>query len=138
MPLDWDITKVKNRSELCFEIVNERKTLRQITEHLIWLTELIGVPVITEDNYMDFWRRVYIYERLHGNRIFVRNADEILVGQPITMLQVWEHIGLRTNARRLTDSKFEKECTAELNRCALEQQMTEARLLELSGLSSPK
>lgn len=68
------------------------------TEQLIWLTMSVGIGRITEKNWEKFYTRAYAWQRInnHGN-------DNL-----VTASAVYDHIGLRTNAASLTDSKFAK------------------------------
>jgi len=68
------------------------------TEQLIWLTMPVGIGRITEKNWEKFYTRAYAWQRVcnHDSDNIVKASD------------VYDHIGLRTNASSLTDSKFVK------------------------------
>ena len=55
------------------------------TQSIIFTTMAIGMGKITEDNWLEFYARMNILERLHGYK-------------PISSERVKEHIGLNTNA----------------------------------------
>lgn len=64
------------------------------TEQLIWLTMSIGVSRITKQNWKKFFNRAYAWQRVREHDILVTAQD------------VYDHIGLRTNASSLTDARF--------------------------------
>ena len=67
------------------------------TEQLIWLTMSIGISRITKKNWTKFYARSFAWQRVRGHDIVVTAQD------------VYDHIGLFTNASSLTDSKFSKK-----------------------------
>ena len=66
------------------------------TEQLIWLTMSIGISRITKLNWEKFYTRCFAWQRVKEHDIVVTAQD------------VYDHIGLRTNAASLTDHKFNK------------------------------
>ena len=68
------------------------------TEQLIWLTMSVGIGRITEKNWEKFYTRAYAWQRINNH-----GSDNL-----VTASDVYDHIGLRTNAASLTDSKFAK------------------------------
>lgn len=64
------------------------------TEQLIWLTMAVGIGRITKQNWQKFFHRAYAWQR-------VREHDLVVTAQ-----DVYDHIGLRTNASSLTDARF--------------------------------
>lgn len=71
---------------------------------LIWATMAIGIHAITEKNWKDFYARLAAEEKLFGARR--RTGD----GEPLffTADEVKAHIGLHTNASRMTDAQWRK------------------------------
>lgn len=67
------------------------------TEQLIWLTMSVGIGRITEKTWEKFYRRSFVWQRVNDHDILVTAKD------------VYDHIGLSTNADSLTDSKFVKK-----------------------------
>lgn len=67
------------------------------TEQLIWLTMSVGIGRITEKTWEKFYRRSFVWQRVNDHDILVTAKD------------VYDHIGLSTNADNLTDSKFTKK-----------------------------
>jgi hypothetical protein len=79
------------------------------TEQLIWLTMSIGIGRITKQNWKKFFNRAYAWQR-------VREHDTIVTAQ-----DVYDHIGLRTNASSLTDARFRTLLMGAAERGALRQ-----------------
>lgn len=101
MSLAWDITDVENYKTFCFSESTEAGAdgeplfeLNSTTERLIWLTIPIGMGEITKKNCLEFATRVLMYEA-------VSNASTRL-----TVNDVREHIGLKTNVLKDSRSKF--------------------------------
>ncbi len=69
------------------------------TEQLIHLTMSVGIGCVTEKNWEKFYTRAYAWQRINGH-------DRANL---VTASDVYDHIGLRTNASSLTDSKFVKK-----------------------------
>jgi hypothetical protein len=108
MSLDWNLTKISNNTEVCWE-KNEDGTdkLNPVTESLIWLTMGIGMGSITEDNQSDFYCRVAMYEKLFGTMLsYWKDSKKVSV--PITPEDIHNHIGLTTNVSKDTDASFRK------------------------------
>lgn len=108
MSLDWNLTKISNNVEVCWE-KNEDGTdkLNPVTESLIWLTMGIGMGSITEDNQSDFYCRVVMYEKLFGTMLsYWKDSKKVSV--PITPEDIHNHVGLTTNVSKDTDASFRK------------------------------
>jgi hypothetical protein len=108
MSLDWNLTKISNNTEVCWE-KNEDGTdkLNPVTESLIWLTMGIGMGSITEDNQSDFYCRVVMYEKLFGTMLsYWKDSKKVSV--PITPEDIHNHVGLTTNVSKDTDASFRK------------------------------
>ena len=108
MSLDWNLTKISNNTEVCWE-KNEDGTdkLNPVTESLIWLTMGIGMGSITEENQSDFYCRVAMYEKLFGTMLsYWKDSKKVSV--PITPEDIHNHVGLTTNVSKDTDASFRK------------------------------
>jgi len=70
-----------------------------LTEQIIWLTMSVGIGCITEKNWEKFYTRAYAWQRINSH-----DSDNLVEAK-----DVYDHIGLRTNASSLTDSKFVKK-----------------------------
>tara|TARA_X000000368_G_scaffold289012_1_gene229586 strand:+ start:1238 stop:1612 length:375 start_codon:yes stop_codon:yes gene_type:complete len=101
MALNWDLSKIKDKDfyENCYiKMGKEGKENYQLspqTNHLIWLTMTVGINKITESNWKDFYVRVIHAQRARGNENY-----------GITAQDVYNHIGLCTNAQTKTKRQF--------------------------------
>jgi len=141
MPLDWDISKVKDRTAYCYDIskVKDRTTycydaemnIHPLTKALIYMTEFIGIPRITEENHYEFFQRCRVYERLNGVRLWQQDPTDPdkQAERWISLQDIRSHIGLRTNVRSLSDAKFKAEAWKDLMAEILTDQRTEITLL---------
>lgn len=108
MSLDWNLTKIKNYKEVCWQ-KNEDDTdrLNPVTDSLIWLTMGIGIGNITEDNASEVYCRIAMYEKLFGTMLsYWKDSKKVSV--PITPEDVHNHIGLFTNVSKETDAAWRK------------------------------
>ncbi len=90
MSLNWDLTKIKNFKEVCYlEGGNDKEGFehKPATHNLIWATMAITMGEITEKNYLEFYTRISLWDRMHN---FSNDSR-------ITIKQVHQHIGLTTN-----------------------------------------
>ena len=98
MSLDWRLDEIENHEKACweeFEINEGGDTafrLYPVTEALIWATMVVGMNRITEKNYEKFFAR-YCLSQMETK---------------ITLKDVKNHIGLRTNASTMSDTQFFK------------------------------
>lgn len=108
MSLDWNISKIPNHSAVCFVDDGKDTKLSELTRTLIFATMTAGLPVITEENAEEFFKRCHIYERTNGCWRYAVPSTPEIGPEPVyvTPGEVRLHVGLRTNAERLSDSKF--------------------------------
>jgi len=99
MALNWALTKVKDKDWVCF---NDGE-MKPKTETLIFITMTVGMGNITEKNYKEFYLRLYMYEKLFGT--FYTTT---LGPNPYTEEDIKAHIGLSTNANKMTRQQFVK------------------------------
>jgi hypothetical protein len=78
------------------------------THALIFLTMSVGMGAITEKNWTEFYARVRAEEKLHGARRSQKLVEGKWVDCPITAQDVKDHIGLSTNASRMTEAQWRK------------------------------
>lgn len=99
MALNWDLNKVKDCDETCYLRIGkegeQNYQLSPTTNNLIWLTMTVGINKITESNWKDFYVRVIHAQRVRGNELY-----------GITAQDVYNHIGLCTNAQTKTKRQF--------------------------------
>ena len=111
MPLNYDYSKVKeslNVWEPDGTFDDEGNPLGHIPDvlnTLIWVTMSVGMSEITEDNWKDFYTRMKIMGK---DRSLLRRDKNGGYTVPISAQEVKDHIGLTTNATRLTKLQFLK------------------------------
>lgn len=110
MSLDWKLNKIDNWEDKCYidydHENDECGKMKTETNQLIWITMIVGINEITEDNYQTFHSRLKMYEDLFGN--FITNMDESNGRRyrALTEDVVKDHIGLWTNATRHSRQEF--------------------------------
>ena len=109
MALTWDLTKINDYENVCWNRDDEgNTTLNPATESLIWLSMGIGMNSINEKNADEFYSRVCIYEKMFNGMRSLVNDDNKIERICVTPEEVHAHIGLRTNASVYTPSQFRK------------------------------
>jgi len=108
MSLDYNLTGIKDYEKVCLTEDDGRKVHSARTDSLIWATMYIGMEQITEKNFEEFYIRLSIYERIFGASVY-RYVNMKREGVYITLADVKNHIGLKTNADRLTDNQFDSK-----------------------------
>lgn len=102
MSLDWNRTKVKD-----WEKKVKTKDGRIVCDALIWCTIICGFHSITEQNWKEVYLRIHAYEKVAGPFIQKR-MNKKTVGRWITPEDVYNWIGLSTNASSLSLAKFKQ------------------------------
>jgi hypothetical protein len=100
MSLDWNVKKIENHKELCFEYRENGEEgpgdyVKPLTERLIWKCMAVGLSGITEKNWSNFLVRASLLDWAEGR-------------PPLTVEEVRSHIGLSTNVSRDTDAAWLK------------------------------
>ena len=94
--------------------------MHPITTSLINTTMLIGLNAITEKNWKTFWYRCWLYKQVTNdgmiadfklgvccsNKDCTDNATGPVQTRSFSVQEVFDHIGLVTNANTLTKAKF--------------------------------
>jgi len=114
MALHWDLSKINNYKTLCWYSDNEQKRMHPRTEVIITLTMVVGIPEITEKNWMEFFHRVRMCELAYGPYFGVPSKSD-----PFTPKHIHDHIGLGTNASRITPTIFRKKIWEKLEKDSL-------------------
>ena len=102
MALNWNIKRVTNHETVCYKGKGDKRELRDSTSAIIFLTMAVGINEITAKNVDAFCVRLEVLKML----------DVAKHGQaaPNTMWPTHEdvraHIGLNTNASRMSEAKF--------------------------------
>lgn len=118
MSLDWSVKNVKDFETRCWVKLEEDMPSRMlkagdeivnpVTETLVWLTVSTGMPEITEANAAEFLARTRIIEAAYGSMLSQRLDSGEIGDRPITAEDVYNHIGLYTNASKTTKADFVK------------------------------
>ena len=89
MSLTVDTRSVKNYTELCYEPKNNngKYLYKEKTSYLAFASPAIGIGDITQKNY----REVYLRHK------FLCHLNEYKLDCPVTLQDVKNHIGLKTN-----------------------------------------
>jgi hypothetical protein len=98
MSLDFDVSAIKNY-EVVTTLVTEDgvKKWHPVTRNLTFACMAVDLSGITAENWQDFYNRINIWETLVSE---ARSRDLI------TPLEVYSHIGLRTNVSNKTFAQF--------------------------------
>ena len=96
MSLTVDTRGVKNHEKVCYVGSKETNDLdyTESTKYLAWVSMAIGIGEITEKNYLQVYFRHAFLCQVNGNKC------------PITLQDVKNNIGLKTNVRYETKGKW--------------------------------
>jgi len=93
MALNYYYSDVANANTVMFD---EDDYMRPDTQTIIFSTMSVGLGEITSDNWIEFYSRMRIVQKILGH------------SDPIPPSRVKEHIGLRTNVNNETRAKWMK------------------------------
>jgi hypothetical protein len=86
MSLDWSIDGIADWQTVCMTPTKKGQRLSDVTNEIIWNCMFIGIGVIDEKNWLEWWMRYAALDTFGG-----------AVKSPLTAADVRAHIGLRTN-----------------------------------------
>lgn len=109
MALSYDLTRIKNKDEVCFE----DGRMNVVTECLIFATMSVGLGSITEKNWKKFLARMVVLEKIDGAYAKTSDGNPHFVATPEN---VYSHIGLKCNVADITDAAFRKNVFEMLER----------------------
>lgn len=130
MSLNFDFTDMRARlgNEEYDRITNhpnpDCNELHPVTDAMIWLCLLVGMPGVTEKNVDKFTARVLAYQGANGGYLDGPDGSVWITGEDVR-----NHIGLRTNVPLENDSKF----YAKLYRMSLDEGRRAERLQNKSA-----
>ena len=105
MSLNWNISNINDYKHICYLTKDDGKEiLHPTTDAIIWLTLIIGMGKITDDNANAFYSRVRAYELLRGAMLY----DKMSRPNYIEYEDILAHIGLVTNSSKMTDAQFRR------------------------------
>ena len=103
MSLNWNLNAIANRETVCWDAGH----MKSETEVLIYATMFVGIPEITTKNALSFFARLSLFERVGGS---------LLLGRSMTFAAVQAHIGMKTNASKMSEAQFAKVILSRWNR----------------------
>ena len=108
MSLDWNVEEIENFKGLVWLPNDDGETfhINPVTNTLIWMTTSVGMNEITKKNWPVFYGRVAALEGYGGAWSWSYKDSEMVF---ITAEDVKAHIGLGTNASKMTAAAFEKK-----------------------------
>jgi hypothetical protein len=108
MPLNWNINKIEDWENYCFEPDPEnpkQEKMTTLTRVMLHMTMPVGMHEITKKNYREFYTRMLLLEL--DTSWYKRDEDGNQVG--IQLEDVKRHIGLGTNASSIRLNKLLKD-----------------------------
>lgn len=91
-----------------------------VTHYLMFATMSVGMGEITKQNAPEFFRRIAILQRIEGPAISYRDhLDGSTTKIYLTLEDITNHIGLRTNVNQWSKAEFNKKMLERLERNAL-------------------
>ena len=127
MSLNFDLSRIKNKDELCWEDVADDYTpgmmdsvvekeggglqrMKSATSSLIWVTMALGMGAITKKNIDEFAARLHIWEGIIGGlRYKVGNNPNESKHIKFKYEELVDHIGLSTNVGKDSWTVFMKK-----------------------------
>lgn len=126
MALNWQLDKIANYKQLCWKGEGQEQRMNAVTNALIWLQIPILMGEITEKNHVEVFKRISMYEKTQGAFVRYHTTGDYF----ITLKDVKEHIGLKTNVREETFAKFKKELMIRIEREANDDVRRQQRDME--------
>lgn len=109
MALHWNLTGIENHKALCWK----GDAMNPITETLIFVTMLVGVPKLNAATLETCCVRVNLYQRLFGALLSMARPEGQAgrTPRPLTRTDIESHLGLSTNASTETYAHFARRMT---------------------------
>ena len=104
MALNFDVSNIADYQNITTSPFNENKW-HPVTEYLVFALMGIGVNEIKVGNVDEVFRRVAIHQKLHGPALEYYIPPTTIY---VTLQDIKNHIGLRTNVSTLTAAEFNK------------------------------
>lgn len=115
MSLNWNVSNVRNSETVCFIGKDDERELREVTRSLIFLTMPVGINEITARNADEFIWRLEVIKMLDAAEYGEPSRHSSWPGSD----DVRAHIGLNTNASRVSEAKFLANWAKSLKRIAM-------------------
>lgn len=114
MSLRYDLTKIEDYKSRCYCVAYDENgdpikdgrgevvfKIDPLTEHIIFMTMNVGIGEINKRTAQDFYNRALFYERVFDSPRRVDGERRF-----ISAAEVKKHIGLSTNASRMSKKEF--------------------------------
>lgn len=106
MALTWSVAAVKNYEHVTTSPQTRGKPQKEqkwhpVTNQLIWFSMSCGWNEITEKNWEKIAERIAIMQHITGPALAAQDGDIFITDEDVKM-----HIGLSTNATKMTEEKF--------------------------------
>lgn len=108
MSLNWNISKIKNYKQVCWDDWDEENdsgTISSRTETIIFMAMFVDMGKITEENWEKFYQRVNAWEQIEGAMMY-KSGENGIERVFLTPEDIYSHIGLSCNVATTTDAKF--------------------------------
>ena len=104
MALTYDTTKVADWKEKypVTTYPNGEKGMNDTTQNLIFASMFTGIREITKANAQEVFTRIRMSETIHGGYFSDGNGGY----RNVTLKEIEDHIGLKTNATDISKAKF--------------------------------
>tara|TARA_Y100001963_G_scaffold20356_2_gene25990 strand:- start:4082 stop:4582 length:501 start_codon:yes stop_codon:yes gene_type:complete len=120
MALRWSIRNImgfkRNPDDYYVPVENKKGSkvfdIQPITKHLVYETMIVGLSEITESNIDEWLIRMRLVEKLYNTSLMMRDDKGVVKPYRITIKDLQNHVGLWTNAERLTRKKFVNNCVS--------------------------
>ena len=107
MSLRWELTRIENWETTCFmyDEVRCQRTMTAVTNALIMACMFVGMNEVTSENAEEFAKRLLEYERVTGcGVLYIHPVKQEDIG--VFWQEVQSHIGLSTNANKMSNAKW--------------------------------
>lgn len=108
MALTWDYQKAIEATGDREAIMGEAPDAWPVSDCIIWLCMITGIPVITDRSAEDFWHRVHAWETITGP---INTSGRRIEPRDIAL-----RVGLHTNASPLTEAQWRKKLVDTMRR----------------------
>jgi hypothetical protein len=112
MALCWDVKNVKNRDEVCSVKDGDRTIWHPVTEGIGFYMLTLGIDHLEEKNVEEFFNRMTLADTTFGAPIMNTTEGPYYISKE----ELRQHIGMRSNASRLTKQQFHKNLIQYLER----------------------
>ena len=112
MALTYDLTTVKDWKENYPNITNAdgEERLNDTSNMLIFVSMITGIREITNTNSQEVFSRIRMSEMIHGGYFVDGNGGY----RNVTLKEVTDHVGLKTNASDISKAKFNGYMTKQM------------------------